>query len=70
MSCKAQPGQIRTCASTHTALMKDGWRKSVLQDKDAGRGVMVSTFRRPERTSPTSSSRFDFGEPERSARAD
>jgi len=42
------PGQIRTCASTHTALMKDGWRKSVLQDKGAVRGVMVSTFRRPE----------------------
>jgi hypothetical protein len=48
MSCKAQPGQIRTCASTHTALMKDEWRRSALQDKDAGLGVMVSTFRRPE----------------------
>jgi hypothetical protein len=48
MSFKAQPGQIRTCASTHTALMKDEWRRSVLQGEDAGRRVMVSTFRRPE----------------------
>ena len=47
MSCKAQPGQIRTCASMHTALMKDEWRKSVLQDKDAGRRVEVSTVPRP-----------------------
>ena len=48
MSFKAQPGQTRTCASTHTVLMKDEWRKSELQDKDAGRRVMVSTFRRLE----------------------
>jgi hypothetical protein len=47
MSFKAQPGQIRTCASTHTALMKDGWRKSGRRDKGAERGVAVSTFRRP-----------------------
>jgi hypothetical protein len=47
MSCKAQPGQIRTCASTHTALMKDGWRKSVHRDKDAGLWVVGSTFPRP-----------------------
>jgi hypothetical protein len=50
--------------------MKDEWRKSVVQDKGAGRRVMVSTFRRPELTSPTSSARLDCGEPERSARAD
>jgi hypothetical protein len=30
------PAQIRTSASTHTALMKDGWRRSELQDKGAG----------------------------------
>jgi hypothetical protein len=48
MSCKAQPGQTRTCASTHTVLMKDEWRKSVLRDEDAGRGVMESTGRKAE----------------------
>jgi len=41
MSFKAQPGQIRTCASTHTALMKDVWRKSASRDKGAERGVVV-----------------------------
>ena len=45
MSFKAQPGQIRTCASTHTALMKDEWRKSGCRDKDAEREVVVSTGR-------------------------
>jgi len=48
MSFKAQPGQIRTCASTHTALMKDEWRKSGHLGKGAERGVLVSTCRRPE----------------------
>ena len=33
------PVQIRTSASTHTALTKDEWRRSVRQDKDAGREV-------------------------------
>ena len=28
MSFKAQPAQIRTSASTHTALLKDEWRES------------------------------------------
>ena len=32
MSFKAQPAQIRTGASTHTALLKDGWRESKLRD--------------------------------------
>src|ERR1039458_6230027 len=41
MSCKAQPGQIRTCTSTHTALMKDEWRKSVHQDRGGGLGVVT-----------------------------
>jgi hypothetical protein len=32
MSFKAQPAQIRTCASTHTALLKDdGVRQTKLQ---------------------------------------
>jgi hypothetical protein len=47
MSCKAQPAQIRASASTHTALMKDEWRRSELRDGDAGGGVVVSTFPRP-----------------------
>jgi hypothetical protein len=33
MNFKAQPAQIRTSASTHTALMKDEWRKSGLEDR-------------------------------------
>ena len=41
MSFKAQPGQIRTCASTHTALMKDGWRKNGSREKGAEHGVVV-----------------------------
>jgi len=28
MSFKAQPAQIRTGASTHTALLKDEWREN------------------------------------------
>jgi hypothetical protein len=35
--------QIRTSASTHTALTKDEWRKSVHQDRGAELGVEEST---------------------------
>jgi hypothetical protein len=37
------PAQIRTSASTHTALMKDEWRRSGREDRGAGLGVWVST---------------------------
>src|ERR1019366_5891837 len=30
------PAQIRTSAFTHTALMKDDWRRSEIEDKGAG----------------------------------
>jgi len=33
--CWSSPAQIRTCAFTHTALIKDGWRQSACRDKDA-----------------------------------
>ncbi len=33
--CWPPPAQIRTSASTHTALTLDDWRRSVLQDKGA-----------------------------------
>ncbi len=35
--------QIRTSASTHTALIVDEWRQSGHQDKDAEYGVAEST---------------------------
>jgi hypothetical protein len=35
--------QIRTSASTHTALIVDEWRRSGRQDKDAECGVAEST---------------------------
>jgi hypothetical protein len=34
MSFKAQPGRIRSCVSTHTALMMDGRRGSGREDID------------------------------------
>src|ERR1019366_1073524 len=37
------PAQIRTSASTHTALTKDEWRRSVHRDRGAERGVEEST---------------------------
>ncbi len=37
------PAQIRTSASTHTALIVDEWRKSGRQDKDAECGVAESS---------------------------
>jgi hypothetical protein len=37
MNFKAQPAQIRTCASTHTALLKDEWRESELGLRFASR---------------------------------
>ena len=64
------PAQIRTGASTHAALMKNEWRKSGRRGKGAERGVVVSTFRRPERASHTSSSRVDYDEPVRYATVD
>jgi hypothetical protein len=70
MSFKAQPGQIRTCASTHTALMKDGWRRSGHQDMGAELWDMGSTFRRPERVAPISSERVGCGEPKHFATVD
>ena len=70
MNFKAQPAQIRTSASTHTALMKDEWRGSGREDRDAGCGVLVPTCRRLESVTPTSSLRVDCDEPERFARAD
>ena len=70
MSFKAQPAQIRASASTHTALMKDEWRKSVRQDMGGGLGVVVSTVPRPGWVSPTSSSRFGCGERGRCATVD
>src|SRR6266852_9857406 len=41
--CGSPPAQIRTSASTHTALTKDGWRRSVHRDKGAELGVEEST---------------------------
>ena len=43
MSCKAQPGQIRTCAFTHTAPALDEWRQNAAWDKGARRGVPESS---------------------------
>ncbi len=37
------PAQIRTSASTHMALTKDGWRSSRHRDRGAERGVEEST---------------------------
>src|SRR5438270_1589902 len=37
------PAQIRTCASTHTALTENEWRRSAHPDKDAECGVGEAT---------------------------
>jgi len=37
------PAQIRTSASTHTALTKDEWRRSVHRDRGAEHGEEEST---------------------------
>src|SRR5664280_1034450 len=42
------PAQIRTSAFTHTALMKDDWRRSEIEDKGAGLSGAVSTVRTTE----------------------
>src|ERR1017187_1437891 len=42
------PAQIRTSAFTHTALMKDEWRRSEIEDKGAGLSGAVSTVRTTE----------------------
>ena len=41
--CGSPPAQIRTSASTHTALTKDGRRKSVHRDRGAEHAVEEST---------------------------
>ena len=42
------PAQIRASAFTHTALMKDEWRRSEIEDKGAGLSGAVSTVRTTE----------------------
>src|SRR5215470_470007 len=64
------PAQIRTSASTHTALTKDGWRRSVHRDKGAERGVEESTGSRLGSNVPNTSLSADCGGPEHSAIAD
>src|SRR5207342_201502 len=55
------PAQIRTSASTHTALMKDGWRRSELEDMGAGLSGAVSIVRRRDEGSPTFCEPADSG---------
>jgi hypothetical protein len=45
MDFKAQPAQIRTSASTHTALLKDEWRESVLHPHRPNAGTCVFLLR-------------------------
>jgi hypothetical protein len=59
--------QIRTSASTHTALTKDEWRRSVHRDRGAERGVEESTGSRLGSNVPNTSVRADCGGPEHSA---
>src|SRR6266851_8437746 len=61
------PAQIRTSASTHTALTKNERRKSVHRDRGAERGVEESTGSRLGSNVPNTSLRADCGGPEHSA---
>ena len=65
--CWPPPAEIRTSAFTHTALMKDEWRRSVHRGRDAGLEGMGSIFRRREQVAPTFCGRVDCGGPERFA---
>ena len=67
MSFKAQPAQIRTGAFTHTALIVDGWRRNVHQDKDAECEVGESTGSRLGRDEPIAPVRAGCDGQERSA---
>jgi hypothetical protein len=59
--------QIRTSASTYTALIVDEWRQSGHQDKDAEYGVAESTGSREGSDDPIASGRVDCDGLERSA---
>src|SRR4051794_19205880 len=64
------PAQIRTCASTHTALTEKEWRRSPPPDKDEECGGGEATGSGAGRGDPTPLVRADCGGPKPPAIAD